>query len=425
MKVVQKKLVGDRILVEATASVADVEKAFDWASIAVLQQMGVQPEQGKPYAQQAEEHLGVPNLDALVMPRVPEFLVPFAIEKKGIMPAFPPTPAAQTALNRGSEFTFTMEILPKPEFELESYEPVEFTAKAFSLNPQEVEEQMRQTALGFATYEAIEARPVKMHDYVKIAIADTKQDGEPLEVFNTEGRTYPMGEGYMPTGFDMALLGMEPGQSKEVSFDAPADEGTAKVTCTVTVLELQEQVIPEINDEWIAKNMPFFRDAKAFRESIEYQLERMHRAEYDSYLEGLALTQLTKRFNGRIDDAIYEAMRDTQLRQMSTELQQQGISLDQFIQQNGGQQQFGMMLLVQTRMVLVNGYSLDAVFRHEKLTLTDEDIMEACALINPQNPQLARQQMEDMGNAFALREMAERRKATKWVVEHAKITYED
>ena len=110
---------------------------------------------------------------------------------------------------------------------------------------------------------------------------------------------------------------------------------------------------------------------------------------------------------------------------MSTELQQQGISLDQFIQQNGGQQQFGMMLMVQTRMVLVNGYSLDAVFRHEKLTLTDEDIMEACALINPQNPQLARQQMEDMGNAFALREMAERRKATKWVVEHAKITYED
>lgn len=425
MKVVQKKLVGQRVLVEATASVADVNKAFDWASVAFLQQMGVVPEQGKPYAQQAEERLGVPNLDAIVMPRVAEFLVPFAVEKKGVVPAFPPKPVAQTTLQRGSEFTFTMEILPKPEYELDSYEPVEITAKSFSIDPAEVDEQVKLAAQNFAGYEAVEARPVQKDDYVKIAIADTKQDGEPFDAFNTDGRTYPLGQGYMPADFDKELVGMEPGQKKDVAFEAPGGEGTVKVSCTVEVQEIQKQVVPEITDEWVSQNMPFFRDAKAFRESIEYQLERMHRSEYEAYLEDLCINKLAHRFKGKIDDSIYEAMRDTQLKQMSSELQQQGMSLDQFIQQNGGQQQFGMMLMVQTRMALVNGYSLDAVYRHEKMTLTDEDILEAAGMINPQNPQMARQQMEDMGNAYALREMAERRKASKWLVQNAKITYQD
>lgn len=425
MKVVQKKLVGDRVLVEATASPADVDKAFDWASIAFLQQMGIQPEQGKPFAQQAEEKLGVPNLDALVLPRVTEFLVPFAIEKKGIMPAFPPKPAAQTTLKRGSDFVFTMEILPKPEYELDSYEPVEITAKAFSIDPNEVDEQVKLAAQNFAGYEVVDPRPVKKDDYVKIAVSDTKQDGEPFGAFDTEGRTYPLGQNYMPEDFDDALIGMEPGQKKDVEFDAPGTDGSVHVTCTVELLELQKQVVPEITDEWVEKNMPFFRDAKAFRESIEYQLERAHRAEYDAYVEELAVNKLAHRFKGQIDDSIYEAMRETQLRQLSAEVQQQGMTLDQFIQQNGGQHQFGMMMMVQTRMALVNGYSLDAVFRHEKMTLTDEDILDTCAVLNPQNPELARQQMEGMGNAYALREMAERRKAAKWLVKNAKITYQD
>ncbi len=425
MKVVQKKLVGNRVLVEATASVADVDKAFDWASVAFLQQMGVEPEQGKPFAEQAEERLGVPNLDALVMPRVPEFLVPFAIDKKGVVPAFPPKPVAQTTLKRGEEFTFTMEILPKPEYELDSYEPVAFTAKRFSVDPREVDEQVKAAAQGFCSYEAIDPRPVQKGDFVEIAISDTKQDGEDFAAFNTDRRTYPVGQGYMPGAFDDQLVGMEPGQEKDFAFQAPGGDDVVKVTCHVRVIELQKQVVPEITDEWVAKNMPFFRDAKAFRESIEYQLESAHRQEYNAYLENLALTKLSQRFKGSIDDSIYEAMRETQLKQLSSELQAQGMSLDKFIEQNGGQQQFGMMLMVQTRMALVNGFALDAVYRHEKLTLTDEDIMETCRIINPQGPQLARMQMEETGNGYALREMAERNKAARWVIEHADITYTD
>ena len=90
---------------------------------------------------------------------------------------------------------------------------------------------------------------------------------------------------------------------------------------------------------------------------------------------------------------------------------------------NGGEQQFGMMLMMQTREVLVQGFCLDAVYRHERMTLTDKDLEDACYGMNPQaNPKMMRQQLEDSGRGFALRETAERLKAARFVTAHAVIT---
>ena len=50
---------------------------------------------------------------------------------------------------------------------------------------------------------------------------------------------------------------------------------------------------------------------------------------------------------------------------------------------------------------------------------------QACAAMNPQNPQGVRRQMEESGRGFALREAAERIKANKWLLEHADITVKD
>lgn len=87
------------------------------------------------------------------------------------------------------------------------------------------------------------------------------------------------------------------------------------------------------------------------------------------------------------------------------------------------EQQFGMMLMMQTREVLVQGFCLDAVFRHEKMTLTDKDLEDACLGMNPQgNAAMMLKQLEDSGRGFALRETAERLKAARFVQKNAKIT---
>ena len=210
---------------------------------------------------------------------------------------------------------------------------------------------------------------------------------------------------------------------KEFAFDMPgAPEGEAPLDCKVTVLECQEKHVPEVDQAFIEKNMPMARDVESLRQVVSERLQAEQRAQYQEMQLTMVADELSRRFQGTISDEVYESMRDTLMQNVRGSLAQQGIPFEQFVEAQGGDQQFGMMLMIQARQMLVQGYALDAVFRHEKMTLDDEDIMAACRAMNPADPTTARRQMEGNGQAFVLRETAGRLKANRWLLEHADIT---
>lgn len=426
MKVTEKKLDDGRIQLEAVATPEEVEQALNAAEYGFAQQMNLRPVQGKSIEQIVEDQLGIKDLASIVEPQATEMLVPFAIDKKNIIPSYPPKATAKSPLKRGQSFTFGLTVSPRPDYELSSYDPVSITVAPFEIDPAEVENEIARMADQFAEFVTDDPHPVQSGDHCMLAIEATK-DGEVMQGLTTDGRTYTAGAGLMPDGFDENVIGMDVGETKSFTFTGPGldDKGNQideTIECTVTVKEIQKRVIPAITDEWVKKNMPLYRDAAALRGSIKESIEKGRMNEYENYKRQVAASELAKRFTGRIADEVYEAMQQTMLMNMRGELQQQGMTFEQFVEQNGGEQQFNMMLMMQIRETLVQGYALDALFRHEGLVVTDEDLEDACRLMNPQNPQMARQQMESSGRGFALREIAERMKANKWLLEHAEVT---
>lgn len=426
MKVTQKKLGDGKVQLDAVATVDEVNRALQQAQVGFAQQMGLRPEKDKTVAQVAEEKMGIKDLDSIVESQAVEALIPFAIDKKNIIPSYPPKATAKSPLKRGQSFTFSLTVSPRPDYELSSYDPVSITVAPFEIDPAEVENEIARMADQFAEFVTDDPHPVQSGDHCMLAIEATK-DGEPMQGLTTDGRTYTAGAGLMPDGFDENVIGMDVGETKSFTFTGPGldDKGNQideTIECTVTVKEIQKRVIPAITDEWVKKNMPLYRDADALRGSIKDRIEKGRMNEYENYKRQVAASELAKRFSGRIADEVYEAMQQTMLMNMRSELQQQGMTFEQFVEQNGGEQQFNMMLMMQIRETLVQGYALDALFRHEGLVVTDEDLEDACRLMNPQNPQMARQQMESSGRGFALREIAERMKANKWLLDHAEVT---
>ena len=59
--------------------------------------MGLRPEQGKTIAQVAEEKMGIKNLDSIVEAGAIQGLVPFALDKKNLIPSFPPSSATASS----------------------------------------------------------------------------------------------------------------------------------------------------------------------------------------------------------------------------------------------------------------------------------------------------------------------------------------
>ena len=108
MKVTEKKLDDGRILLEAVASTAEVSHALTAAQYRFAQQMGVQPTPGMSVEQAVEKQLGIKDLDAIVQQQAVEYLVPFAIDKRNITPAFPalPRPPVRSSAARPSRSRF-------------------------------------------------------------------------------------------------------------------------------------------------------------------------------------------------------------------------------------------------------------------------------------------------------------------------------
>ncbi|MDO4182595.1 MAG: trigger factor [Coriobacteriia bacterium] len=428
MKVISKPLQDGHVWLEALATAKEVDQAFNKAHIRFANQMGWRPQEGKTVAQVAEEKMGIKDLDSIVADYVVEYLGPFAIDKRGITPACPADPVPMGPLVRGKEFPFRITILPKPSYELESYEPVEITAPKMEVTDDQVEQSVTQMISGFAQYVKLdENRPVALGDSVLLKM-DTSMNGAPLPNMTFESRPYVTGENYMPAGFDDNLVGMMPGETKSFTFQAPDfnDAGETEmvpVNCTVTVKELQQSQMPELTDEWVKRFMPGFDSADQLRSSVRARLESQAAFQQRDVLQQLAGEKLGDRFKGSIPDELYEAMMKNMRDAMTRELAQQGTSLEDYTKEMGGEQQMTMMMMMQVRQNMAQGFALDALFAHEGLQVTSEDIDQVCRSLNPQNPKAIREEMETSGRNYILKESAARLKAANWAVDHAIITY--
>ena len=425
MKITQKKADG-KVLVNAVASTEEVAKALNSAHLAFAQQMNLRPEKGKTVAQVAEERMGIRDLDSVVAQQAQDALMPFAVNKTGIIPAFPTKVVPKSRLKRGQTFQFEVTVTPKPDYELTSYEPVTITVAPPVVDPAEVDAQIAQMANGYTEYVPDDPHPVQKGDACKIAMKAFRANGEEVGPLATEGRTYVTGKGYMPDGFDENVIGMNVGETKTFSFDAPdideeGNEITGNFTTTVTVLEIQKTVVPEIDDAWVKKFMPFYKNLADMRKSIEDNLAKQREKQHEDAKRQAAAAEAASRFQGSIADEVYEAMTRSLMTNLRADVARQGMKFEDFIEQQGGEQQFNMMMMLRTREMLVQGYALDAVFRHEGLVNTDDDLTEACAEMGggQTNPKMVRSQLEDSGRGFVLREAAERLRANKWLVEHA------
>ncbi len=433
MKVKQIKKDGNSIVLDVTATAQDVAHAFQVSFEALAHTMGLQPEPNKTAEQAVSEKLGLRNVDKVVSQSAIEALVPLALDKRNIIPAYPPKANPTDELVRGKSFHFTMNVELRPEYELSSYEPIKLEVQKFKVDESLVEAELDRMTAQYTSYikdESADANyELKAGDFAKISIDAKDSGGEPCKNLNTDGRTYAIGAGHMPEGFDSQIQGMKPGEHKTFtfsgsSFDEDFNEIEETFECSVKVLEVLKEVTPKLDDDWVKKNMPWFRSADELKQSVCKSIEIGQREGYDAYVRQEAAAKWARRFQGKVDDEVYESMMRQLTENIRMDLRQQGKTWDQFVEENGGDSQLNMMLMLQAREVITQGYALDAIYRHFKLTTNDQDYEAVCHAMNPQaNPKQLRQQIEQSGQGFALRESAERYKANVFAVENAKIKY--
>lgn len=117
----------DKTIIEATATAEETDRAIDAGMRDFMRISGMQiPIDTDPALRQRMiESIGNDPLGEAVRESVLESLVPFALTEAGIVPGMKPEVNAEGNPRPGEPFAFTVTVLPKPQLELNSYEPVE------------------------------------------------------------------------------------------------------------------------------------------------------------------------------------------------------------------------------------------------------------------------------------------------------------
>lgn len=152
MKVEKVKEENGELELSITASPEEVDKAFTDGLDVFIDQFQLRSLEGETALQKIYNAMSPEEARDAVSSAVISYLIPFALDQENIIPMTSSSVGAESDPVEGKEFTFNVTILPKPEFELTSYDPVEVSVLApLDVTEQDIDMQMHMLASQFAT----------------------------------------------------------------------------------------------------------------------------------------------------------------------------------------------------------------------------------------------------------------------------------
>ena len=177
-----------------------------------------------------------------------------ALKESGVMPVVEPSVDIKDLSQDG--LSFTLKFISKPEVKLGKYTKLGIKKDKVSVTKDEVNAEIDSLRNRFAEIVVKEKGKVENGN---TAVIDFKGvvDGKELE--GGSGENYPLeiGSNTFIPGFEEKLVGMKIGETKDIDLTFPenyVEELKNKdVTFTVTIKEIKERVLPEVNED-------FFKD---------------------------------------------------------------------------------------------------------------------------------------------------------------------
>ncbi|HWB89178.1 MAG TPA: trigger factor [Acidimicrobiia bacterium] len=265
-----------------------------------------------------------------------------------------------------------------PTIELPNYKGRKIEVTNPAVTPEDMETQTRRMLEQFATVEEVE-RPAEVGDFVSIDISATK-DGEPIEEATAEELLYEVGSGLLIEGIDDQATGASAGDVLTFEGTLPAgfgDRAGESVEFTVTVHEVKERILPELDDEWVDENTEF-ETVEQLQAALETGLaDAKLRAVSAEYSEKVLAT-LRDQVDIDLPEGLVRSEMDRHLHDFLHRLEEAELQLDDYFRASGiTQEAFLADLRGQAELSLRNRLVLDAVIEAENIQIDEEELSAA------------------------------------------------
>ena len=237
-----------------------------------------------------------------------------------------------TQIEEGKAFIFTAEVALKPEVTLGTYKGVEVAKIDVTVADEEVEADLKQQLENNARTVAVEGRPVADGD---IAVIDFEGfvDGVAFEGGKGENYSLTIGSHSFIDTFEEQLIGKNAGEECDVNVTFPENYQASELAgkpalFKVTVKEIKEKQLPELNDEF-ASEVSEFDTLDEYKADIRAKLAEKKEADAKNEKEDAVIDAIIAGAQMEIPEAMIETQQRQMVDDFAQRMQMQGISMEQ------------------------------------------------------------------------------------------------
>ena len=293
-------------------------------------------------------------------------------------------PVAQPALSvqkvDADELEVQILVPVKPQVELGEYKGVEVKKGRVTVTKKEIEEQLANYQTQFAELTVKEGGKVAKGD---TAVIDFEGFVDGVAFEGGKGENYPLeiGSGSFIPGFEDQVIGMTVDKEQDIVVTFPEDYGAAdlagkEATFKVTVHEIKEKHLPEIDDE-LAKdvNIDGVETLDQLKDHIKANIKTRKESENENKFMDDLYKAIVASSKVEDSDALLEQEQGLMLQEVEQNLQRQGLNFEVYQQFTGkSKDDIKEDIKPQAEERVKLNAILAAIIEEEKLAVSDEEL---------------------------------------------------
>lgn len=275
-------------------------------------------------------------------------------------------------------FTFKVEIIVKPEMEINNYLGMEITKKSTEVTDELVAEEIEKVRERNSRMITVEDRAAQDGDTVVIDF-EGFTDGVAFEGGKAENYNLKLGSGNFIPGFEEQVVGHSTDEEFTIDVTFPeeyqAEELKGKdAQFKIKLHEIKAKELPEVDDEFV-KDVSDKETLDEYKEELKEEIAKRLTEEADKDVDNQIADKLIELLEGEIPEAMYDNQVDELIREFDMRLRSQGLDMNTYMQYMGMTMDgLKEMYKDEAEKRVKLRLALEAVVRKENITVADEDV---------------------------------------------------
>ena len=283
-------------------------------------------------------------------------------------------------LDETADYSFSLKVQTLPVPTLGEHKGLEVPKREVEVTDDQISAQLAMLQERLSSLQPIEDRPVQDGDFVLMDMSGAR-DGEPIEGAQGKDQMYEVGRASLIPGFEEELIGVNAGDEKSFDITFPDDYHAEELagqlaTFTVTVKEIKEKVVPELDDAFAA-DVSEFETMEELSADVRERLQAAAEAGVEREFRAAAVEKAVEHATIAVPVTMVDREAHRLFHQLEERVGEQGLTMDVYLGVlEKTPQDIEEEMRPQAEFIIKRQLVLEAIAEAEKLEVTDDDIAE-------------------------------------------------